>query len=79
MPYIIMLIGFTKKYGGNMEYLSCSMVAVKWGISERRVQKLCEGNRIPGVTTLGSMRLIPKEAEKLIDGRTKQGKERHRK
>ena len=29
-----------------MEYVSCAEVAAKWGISERRVQKLCEGERI---------------------------------
>ena len=28
-----------------MEYVSCAEVAAKWGISERRVQKLCEGER----------------------------------
>ena len=31
-----------------MEYISCAEAAAKWGISERRVQKLCEGERIPG-------------------------------
>ena len=27
-----------------MEYMSCAEAAGKWGISERRVQKLCEGS-----------------------------------
>ena len=58
-----------------MEYMSAPEAAVKWGISERRVQKICEGNRIPGVSKLGYMWLIPKDAQKPIDGRTKQGKE----
>ena len=58
-----------------MEYMSCSMVAEKWGISERRVQKLCEENRIPGVSKLGHIWLVPKDAKKPEDGRTKQGKE----
>ncbi len=57
-----------------MDYMSCAEAAIKWGISERRVQKLCEGNRIPGVSKFGSVWLIPKSAEKPIDGRTKQGK-----
>lgn len=57
-----------------MEYMSAPQAAEKWGISERRVQKLCEDNRIPGVTKLGYMWLIPKTAEKPIDGRTKQAK-----
>ena len=54
-----------------MEYVSCAEVAAKWGISERRVQKLCEGERIPGVSKLGYMWLIPKDAEKPVDGRLK--------
>lgn len=62
---------------GVMEYMSCPEAAKKWGISERRVQILCRENRIPGVSKLGYMWLIPKDAEKPIDGRTKQGKELH--
>lgn len=58
-----------------MEYMSCAEASGKWGISERRVQKLCAENRIPGVSKFSSMWLIPKDAEKPIDGRTKQGKE----
>ena len=62
-----------------MEYMSCPEAAEKWGISERRVQILCSQNRIPGVSKLGYMWLIPTNAEKAIDGRTKQGKERNKK
>lgn len=58
-----------------MEYMSCPEAAKKWGISERRVQRLCEDNRIPGVSKLGNMWLIPKNAKKPIDMRTKKGKE----
>ena len=59
--------------------MSCPEAAEKWGISERRVQILCSQNRIPGVSKLGYMLLIPTNAEKPIDGRTKQGKERDKK
>ena len=52
-----------------MEYISCPEAAKKWGISERQVQKLCEENRIPGVSKIGYMWLIPKDAEKPIDRR----------
>lgn len=52
-----------------MEYMSCPEAAKKWGISERRVQILCTENRIPGVSKLGYMWLIPKDAEKPTDGR----------
>ena len=54
-----------------MEYMSCAEAAGKWGISERRVQKLCEGERIPGVSKFGNMWLIPKGAEKPQDKRYK--------
>lgn len=33
-----------------LEYISAPEIAKKWHISERQVQKLCEENRIPGVT-----------------------------
>ena len=60
-----------RKDGRIMEYMSAPQAAEKWGISERRVQKLCEGERIPGVSKFGSMWLIPKDAEKPVDGRLK--------
>jgi excisionase family DNA binding protein len=63
-----------RKDGAVMEYMSVLEAAKKWGISERRVQKLCEENRIPGVSKLGFMWLIPKTAKKPLDGRTKQAK-----
>ena len=55
-----------------MEYMSCAEAAGKWGISERRVQILCSQNRIPGVSKLGYMWLIPKDAEKPTDRRRKE-------
>lgn len=55
--------------------MSCADAATKWGISERRVQKLCEGERIPGVSKFGSVWLIPKDAEKPVDGRKKENRE----
>ena len=54
-----------------MEYMSCPEAAKKWGISERRVQILCREKRIQGVSKLGYMWLIPKDAEKPVDGRRK--------
>ncbi|OAA91370.1 DNA-binding protein [Clostridium coskatii] len=58
-----------------MDYISTPEAAKKWDTSERRVQKLCEENRILGVSKLGYMWLIPKDAEKPIAGRTQRGKE----
>ncbi len=46
------------------EYISAPEAAKKWGISERRVQKLCEDGRISGVAKFSRMWLIPKDASK---------------
>ena len=54
-----------------LEFISPPEAAKKGGISERRVQKLCEENRIPGVAKFSRMWLIPKEAEKPKDSRLK--------
>lgn len=54
-----------------LEYISASEAAKKWEISERRVQKLCEENRILGAIKFSRMWLIPKNAEKPIDKRLK--------
>ncbi len=57
-----------------LEVISVPEAAKKWGISERRVQKLCEENRIPGVAKFSRMWLIPKDAEKPADGRLRNKK-----
>ena len=51
------------------EYISDQEVAKKWGISDRRVQKLYEENRIFGVIKFSRLWLISKDAEKTLDGR----------
>lgn len=57
-----------------MDYISASEAAKQWGISERRVQKLCEEDRIPNVLKFSRMWLIPKAAEKPTDKRYTKGK-----
>lgn len=52
-----------------MEYISAKEASIKWGISKRRVQLLCNSKRIGGVTRIGNMWLIPKDAEKPRDAR----------
>lgn len=56
-----------------MDYISAPEAALKWGISERRVQKLCEENRIPGVIRFSRIWMIPKDAEKPMDKRYTKG------
>lgn len=51
-------------------YMTASIAAEKWNISHRRVITLCQENRIPNVTMLGNMWVIPSDAIKPIDGRT---------
>ena len=52
-----------------MDYISTAQAAKKWGISERRVQKLCEENRIDGAYKLSRIWAIPKDAPKPQDPR----------
>lgn len=53
-----------------IEYITASE-AEKWGISERRVQKLCEENRMLRAAKFSYMWLMPKDTEKPIDSRKK--------
>ena len=57
-----------------MDYISVQDTAKKWCISERRIQKLCEENRVPGVVRFSRMWLIPKDAKKPADGRKKENR-----
>ena len=54
----------------QIQYISASEAAEKWGISHRRVITLCRENRIPNVAMLGNMWIIPRDAKKPTDGRT---------
>ena len=58
-----------------MEYISTKQASDKWGISERRIQKLCEENRIPGAFRFSRVWAIPKDAPKPADGRIKNKQE----
>lgn len=58
-----------------MEYLKIDQVAAQWGISPRRLQTLCAEGRIDGATRFGRAWMIPKDAKKPMDGRTKASRE----
>ena len=58
-----------------MEYLKISEVAQKWGISPRRLQVLCAAGKIEGATRFGKAWMIPQNARKPADGRTKAARE----
>ena len=57
-----------------MEYLSIKEVSEKWGISKRRIQTLCNQNRVVGAMRVGNYLAILAEAEKPKDERIKSGK-----
>lgn len=52
-----------------MEYITAKEAAGKWGISQRRVQVLCEQGRIQGAFRLGWAWAIPKDENKPSDAR----------
>lgn len=52
-----------------MNFISVKDASNKFNISERRIQKLCEENRIPGCTRVSGIWLIPDNAQKPIDER----------
>jgi hypothetical protein len=63
-------VSFFRITGGHtMNYISAKEAADKWGITRRRVQLLCEQNRIPGVFKIGNAWAIPVDAEKPQDKR----------
>lgn len=57
-----------------LDYISVKQAAGKWKISERRIQKLCEENKIDGVIRFAHAWAIPKDAPKPADGRLKENK-----
>ena len=57
-----------------MDYLSIKQTSEKWGISTRRIQILCNQNRIAGATKIGCVWVVPTNAEKPLDARIKSGK-----
>ena len=57
-----------------MDFLSTAQASEKWGISSRRIQKLCAENRISGAIRIGNDWAIPNDAEKPKDARIKSGK-----
>jgi hypothetical protein len=61
--------------GKIVDYISPKEASLKWGISERRIQKLCEDGRIDGVIRFSKVWMIPKNAEKPTDGRLKKAKQ----
>lgn len=57
-----------------MEYITVKEASLKWGLSIRRIQTLCNEKKIDGASRFGRAWAIPIEAEKPADHRVKTGK-----
>ena len=58
----------------DLEWITPKEAGNKWGIKARQVQSMCAKGKIIGVVRLGHVWLIPKDAPKPIDGRTRNGR-----
>ena len=58
----------------ELNLMSSKQAAEKWGITDRQVQSLCLQGKIKDAAKLGREWLIPKDAPRPIDGRTKAAK-----
>lgn len=57
-----------------MDYMTLKQTSEKWGISPRMINYYCSAGRIAGAVKMGTVWLIPKDAEKPADGRRKDKK-----
>lgn len=55
-----------------MDYMMLKQAGEKWGISPRMINYYCSAGRIEGAEKMGTVWLIPKDAEKPVDGRLKE-------
>lgn len=57
-----------------MEHIKIEEAARNWGLSVRRAQELCKLGRIPGAKRFGTNWMVPENAPRPLDGRSKAGK-----
>ncbi len=58
----------------DMDYITLKEASILWGVTPRRINYYCSAGRIPGAEKKGTVWLIPKNAEKPMDGRRKSAK-----
>ncbi|MBQ8718500.1 MAG: helix-turn-helix transcriptional regulator [Clostridia bacterium] len=61
----------------NNEYMTIAEASKKWGLSQRQVQHLCTLGSVDGAVKFGRAWMIPMNAKKPVDGRTKQERSKH--
>lgn len=49
-------------------YMTTKEAAKKWGITQRQVQNHCKNQRVPGIVTVGTNYLIPKDTTRPVYG-----------
>ena len=61
----------------NNEYMTIAEASKKWGLSQRQVQHLCTLGSVDGAVKFGRAWMIPMNAKKPVDGRTKQARSKY--
>jgi len=57
-----------------MNYITIKEASEKWGVTDRQVQLLCKKGAVEGAQKFGRSWMIPENAQKPQDGRTKEGR-----
>ena len=60
-----------------MDYMTLKEASEKWGVTPRWMNYYCTSGRIPGAVKMATIWLIPKEAEKPMDGHRKESRGKH--
>ena len=73
---IIIIVGNIDETKGafDMNVMTTKEAAELWGVTVRHVQSLCDRGLIEGATKVSDVWLLPKDAQKPLDGRTKAAK-----
>ncbi len=56
------------------DYMNITKAAAQWGLTPRRLQALCKSHAIPGAVRFGRAWMIPQDAPRPLDGRTRQAR-----
>jgi excisionase family DNA binding protein len=70
--YIILFDYFLRT--NTMDVMTVSQAAKLWGITRRRVLKLCENGQLPEAEKVGAVWVMPKSTVKPPDGRLRENR-----
>lgn len=60
-----------------MDYITVKEASKKWKLTERSIQNYCKNKKISGAKCIGKQWLIPADAKRPLDGRSKSSKVAH--